>query len=161
MNAEKFHNPDHDHAQCTRELLERAARVCETAGARLTPLRRRVLRSVAENHRATGAYDLIDRLAESGPRPAPISIYRALDFLVGLGLVHKIECRNAFVACCHGEHEGNAVLMICDGCGVVCELDAGDELAQLASRARQHGFAPRHTITELTGACAACVQDGC
>ncbi len=113
MRITAFPEPGHDHSHCTRELLERAERVCLGAGARLTPLRRKVLRSVADSHRASGAYDIIERLAKTGPRPAPISIYRALEFLRGHGLVHKIESRNAFVACTHGEHDGDAVLLIC------------------------------------------------
>ena len=79
---------------------------------------------MAQSHSAVGAYDIIERMAEHGPRPAPITVYRALDFLLAHGLVHKIESRNAFVACSHS-HEGQpAALLICETCGTVSELDA-------------------------------------
>lgn len=73
--------------------------------ARLTSQRRDVLSCVARSHAAVGAYEVIDRMADHGPRPAPITVYRALDFLAAHGLIHKIESRNAYVACSHA-HEG-------------------------------------------------------
>ncbi len=133
--------------------------MCVRAGVRLTKLRRAVLQAVAGSHKAIGAYDIIDAMAQDGQKPAPISVYRALDFLVAQGLVHKIESRNAFVACCHGEHTGDAVLMICEDCGVVAEMDSGAELAALNVRAERHGFHARHAVTELTGTCGACAGD--
>ena len=84
---------DHDHDACTGDLVARAERVCARRGSRLTSLRRKVLVAVARSHEAAGAYDIIERLAAAGPPPAPMSVYRALDFLASHGLVHKIESR--------------------------------------------------------------------
>jgi Fur family zinc uptake transcriptional regulator len=92
-----FLDPHHDHAHCTADLIARAERTCERRGSKLTGQRREILASVAQSHSAVGAYDIIERMAEHGPRPAPITVYRALDFLLAHGLVHKIESRNAFV----------------------------------------------------------------
>ncbi len=65
--------------------------------------------------RCTGsAYDVIDRLArdgdarESGKRLAPISVYRALDFLVANNFAHRIESKNAYVACDRGRNASRA-----------------------------------------------------
>lgn len=159
MRATVFPERGHDHAHCTRELLERAQQACVDAGARLTPLRRKVLTSVAESHHAAGAYDIIERLAKTGPRPAPISIYRALEFLLHHGLVHKIESRNAFVACTHGEHDGDAVLLICDQCGIVAEMEAGDLVSDLEARAASLGFQCSVTMVEVMGCCGDCVPN--
>ena len=159
MLTDVFPFTRHDHARCLKSLLGRAEDLCGRAGVRLTKLRREVLRAVAGSHKAIGAYDIIDTMARNGNKPAPISVYRALEFLVAQGLVHKIESRNAFVACCHGEHAGDAVLMICEDCGVVAEIDAGPELTALNARAEQHGFHARHAVTELTGICGACAGD--
>jgi Fur family transcriptional regulator, zinc uptake regulator len=147
---------DHDHDACTGDLVARAERVCARRGSRLTGLRRKVLVAVARSHEAAGAYDIIERLAASGRRPAPMSIYRALDFLASHGLVHKIESRNAFVACSHGQHEGEAVLLVCDGCGAVAEFEAAASMAALADAARVTGFRPRRTVVELLGRCLGC-----
>jgi len=148
--------PGHDHAECTAELFARAERVCEHRGARLTGQRRDVLYCVAKNHAAAGAYDIIERMAEQGPRPAPITVYRALDFLASHGLVHRIESRNAFVACTRS-HEGRPVaLLVCETCGLVAELDAGTSCAELDKAALAQGFRAGRAMIEITGLCAAC-----
>lgn len=151
-----FPEPHHNHARCTAELLSRAERTCERRGSRLTGQRRDVLNCVARSHAAVGAYDIIDRMAERGSRPAPITVYRALDFLLAHGLVHKIESRNAFVACSHA-HEGEpAALLICEQCGTVAELDAPGVFAGLRDMAAAQGFAEQRTVIEMSGICAAC-----
>ena len=93
-----FHAPGHDHQRCTADALAHAERFCAERSQRLTPIRRRVLEVLLENHNPLGAYEIMDRAAASGTRPAPITVYRALDFLRENGLVHRIESRNAFVA---------------------------------------------------------------
>lgn len=148
----------HNHANCTAELLLRAERTCERRGSRLTGQRRDVLNCVAQSHSAVGAYDIIERMAGQGPRPAPITVYRALDFLEAHGLVHKIESRNAFVACTH-PHEGKpAAMLVCERCGLVAELDAPEVFDRLQSAARGQGFAVHRSVVELTGLCSSCQE---
>jgi Fur family transcriptional regulator, zinc uptake regulator len=148
----------HDHADCTAELLARAERTCERRGSRLTGQRRDVLNCVAQSHSAVGAYDIIERMAHLGPRPAPITVYRALDFLEAHGLVHKIESRNAFIACTH-PHDGRpAAMLVCETCGLVTELDASDALSSLEAAAAAQGFTLHRSVVELTGICAACAK---
>jgi Fur family zinc uptake transcriptional regulator len=151
-----FHDPAHDHDHCTSELIARAEQLCARRGTRLTPQRRDVLVCVSESHAAAGAYQIIERMAERGQRLAPIAVYRALDFLASHGLVHKIESRNAFVACSHG-HEGRpAALLVCEDCGEVAELDAPETFAALARETAQSGFAASHTVIEIGGRCGPC-----
>lgn len=155
-NKMSFPEPLHDHARCTAELLSRAERTCERRGARLTGQRRDILNCVAQSHSAVGAYDIIERMASRGPRPAPITVYRALDFLEAHGLVHKIESRNAFVACTH-PHEGEpAAMLVCEQCGLVAELDAPQVFEGLRKAASGQEFSVRRMVVELTGLCAAC-----
>jgi Fur family zinc uptake transcriptional regulator len=139
-------------------LLTRAEKLCARRGARLTEQRRDVLASVARNHAAVGAYEIIERMADHGPRPAPITVYRALDFLVAHGLVHKIESRNAYVACSHS-HEGTpAALLLCDACGAVAEFDAPETFTSLSRRAAGHGFKAERMVLELAGKCDHCAR---
>ena len=153
-----FLDPHHDHAHCTADLIARAERTCERRGSKLTGQRREILSSVAQSHSAVGAYDIIERMAEHGPRPAPITVYRALDFLLAHGLVHKIESRNAFVACSHS-HEGQpAALLICETCGTVSELDAPEIFERLTEKAKARKFSPAHTMIEISGTCGACAR---
>ena len=157
-NNMTFLDPHHDHAHCTADLIARAERTCERRGSKLTCQRRDILASVAQSHSAVGAYDIIERMAEHGPRPAPITVYRALDFLLAHGLVHKIESRNAFVACSHS-HEGRpAALLICETCGTVSELDAPEIFERLAGKAQAQKFSPAHTMIEMSGTCGSCAR---
>lgn len=155
-----FRATHHDHAHCTAELLTRAERTCERRGSRLTGQRRDVLDCVAQSHSAVGAYDIIERMASRGPRPAPITVYRALDFLEAHGLVHKIESRNAFIACTH-PHDGNpAGLLVCERCGLVAEFDAPAAFANLEAAATEQGFQVHRRVVELSGLCSACGREG-
>jgi Fur family transcriptional regulator, zinc uptake regulator len=155
-----FPAPQHDHDLCTADLLSRAERTCERRGSKLTGQRRDILDCVAQSHSAVGAYDIIERMAGRGTRPAPITVYRALDFLQAHGLVHKIESRNAFVACSHA-HEGSpAVLLICEACGLVAELDTPETFQALKHAAARQGFAEHRTVVEMTGLCSNCAKVG-
>ena len=91
---------------------------------KFTPIRRQVLGALLSSHRPLGAYEVIDELAKSMPRPAPITVYRALDFLMANGLVHRIESRNAYLACAAHDHDATSAVafLICERCGLVGEI---------------------------------------
>jgi hypothetical protein len=82
-----FPDPDHDHDRCSTDAMAVAEVLCLERGQRLTPIRRKVLAALLGSHKPLGAYEIIDRLAPKGPRPAPITAYRALEFLRENGLV--------------------------------------------------------------------------
>ncbi len=154
-----FPTPDHDHGRCAADAIAHAEAVCAAHKERLTPIRRRVLEALLASHAPLGAYELIDRLAQSGEggRPAPITIYRALDFLRDQGLVHRIESRNAFIACVH--HHENAdpvVFLICETCGAVGEATGSGIAEAIRSASRAAGFVPKTPVIEISGTCAHC-----
>lgn len=155
-NIMTFLDPHHDHSHCTSDLIARAERTCERRGSKLTGQRRDILSCVAQGHSAVGAYDIIERMAMHGNRPAPITVYRALDFLLAHGLVHKIESRNAFVACSHSHDGQPAALLICETCGTVAELDAPEIFRDIAEKAMAQNFTPNRTLIEMSGTCNAC-----
>jgi Fur family zinc uptake transcriptional regulator len=138
-----------------REASEAVGR---SRGGALTPSRQRILAILEREGRPLGAYDLIEKVAsETGKRPAPISIYRALDFLLENGFVHRLASRNMFLACGH-VHDARAamVFLICDHCGGVVEVTSKALQGSLAGLAREAGFAPRSTMMEIAGLCGAC-----
>src|SRR3954453_3718975 len=96
-----FQPKDHDHADCVAAALGAAERLCARRGARLTELRRRVLELIWRSHEPIGAYALLDRLGRERGRVAPPTVYRALEFLIAHGLVHRIASLNAFIGCVH------------------------------------------------------------
>ncbi|MBS7532823.1 transcriptional repressor [Ancylobacter sonchi] len=148
---------DHDHAACVADVLARAEACCDASGARLTPLRRRVLQTLAQSHVPLGAYDLVERLGTDGERPPPMSVYRALDFLVAEGLAHRIESRNAFLACGRA-HEADDVIvfLICERCGLTDEVASHAIGRDIAWATRAAGFTPRTPVLEIAGTCARC-----
>jgi Fur family transcriptional regulator, zinc uptake regulator len=152
-----FPAPDHDHDRCSADAMAHAEALCASRAERLTPTRRQVLAALAASHRPLGAYEIIDRLAERGPRPAPITVYRALDFLLAQGLVHRIESRNAYIACI-SRHQAGAmmVFLLCDLCGTVGEAPSSAVAKSLLAAAKSAGFTPKTPVVEIPGVCAHC-----
>lgn len=140
--------------------LESAAQACEGRGARLTDIRRAVLALVVESPGTVGAYALLDRLRAQKSNATPATVYRALDFLLENGLVHKLERLNAFVPCAddggHHNHEHAVQFLICRKCGTVAEMEDAT-IAQAISRAAgQSGFQPDSATIEVEGTCGRC-----
>src|ERR1700730_9383870 len=151
-----FPAPDHDHDRCASSAIAHAETLCAARAQRLTPIRRQVLEALLASHRPLGAYEIIDHLA-GDTRPAPITVYRALDFLRDNGLVHRIESRNAFVACVHHHAGGDPVVfLICEHCGTVGEATGGAVADALKHSCRAAGFVPKSPVIEIAGLCAHC-----
>ncbi|WP_440995142.1 Fur family transcriptional regulator [Arhodomonas sp. SL1] len=151
-----FPREGHDHEACVADALERAEGLCRERGARLTAQRRRVLELVWRNHRPAKAYDLMRALAE-GERPvAPPTVYRALDFLMELGLVHRLTSLNAFIGCGAPEHPHAGHFLICTACERVAEMEEPDVDGLLEAHAAHQGFRLQHQTVELAGLCPAC-----
>ncbi|WP_434360899.1 zinc uptake transcriptional repressor Zur [Parasalinivibrio latis] len=142
-----------------QQLLAQAQQLCEQRGVRLTPQRGRVLQLILSDNRAISAYELLDLLRETEPQAKPPTVYRALDFLLAQGFVHKVESTNSYIACRHlGKPEHCSQLLICDSCGNVDECHA-DELAEmLGLKADNHGFTVSHHVVETHGQCLHCQQ---
>ncbi|HEY4855471.1 MAG TPA: Fur family transcriptional regulator, partial [Xanthobacteraceae bacterium] len=154
-----FPTPGHDHNRCSDDAMALAEARCIERGQRLTAIRRRVLAALLDSHRALGAYDIIEQLSPSGLRLAPITTYRALEFLQENGLVHRIASRNAFIACVHNHNaEDPVVFMICEDCGVIGEASSAEVTATLAAAAQRAGFRPKSPVIEMTGICAHCMR---
>jgi len=151
-----FPAPDHDHARCASTALAHAEAQCAARAQRLTPIRRQVLEVLLSSHKPLGAYEIIERLT-GDTRPAPITVYRALDFLRDNGLVHRIASRNAFVACAHN-HAGDdlVVFLICERCGAVGEAPSGEVAEALKAASRTAGFSAKSPLIEIAGICSHC-----
>lgn len=161
MNSQPRTAPDaaHDHARCVEDALTRAEAICEARGLRLTPLRRHVLRLVWAGHKPVGAYDVLDALTEAGRRAAPPTVYRALDFLMEAGLVHRLDSLNAYIGCPDPAHAHSGQFLICRECHSVIELDASAINARIQEAAAGAGFRAEQQMLEVRGLCAACGPD--
>jgi len=151
-----FHRDGHDHESCVETALDRAAQLCGERGARLTDMRREVLELIWRGHEPIGAYDLLDALRAKHPGAAPPTVYRALDFLIGQGLVHRIESLNAYVGCNRPERSHAGQFLICETCGATAELDDPGIEAAVQRRAEALGFAVGRQTIEARGLCPKC-----
>lgn len=148
----------HDHTHCAGDVLARAEALAIAQGVKLTPVRRRVLEILLEDHRALGAYDVLQRLVAEGFGNQPPVAYRALDFLVENGLAHRIRRLNAFAACMHPGEAHAPVFLICRACNHVAEAPAATVRAALDQAAAAMGFAVERSNIEALGLCPACQE---
>ncbi|KAF0114517.1 MAG: Fur family transcriptional regulator zinc uptake regulator [Rhodobacteraceae bacterium] len=146
----------HDHAHCANDALERAEALTAATGARLTPVRRRVLEILLEEHKALGAYDVLARLTTEGFGNQPPVAYRALEFLVEQGLAHRIQRLNAFTACAHMGEDHAPAFLICRACHMVAEAEASAARLSLDADAARAGFRVERSTIEALGLCPSC-----
>ncbi|MEB8386524.1 transcriptional repressor [Rhodobacteraceae bacterium KMM 6894] len=148
----------HDHSDCISSAVASAEQHCAENGLRFTPVRRKALEILLQEHRALGAYDMLDRLRDAGFGSQPPVAYRALEFLVANGFAHKIERLNAFIACAHPGANHSPAFMICRQCQSVAEAQSAPARGALGHAARAAGFQIEGTMVEAVGLCPACVE---
>ena len=160
MSTKAFEH--HDHGDCVAAAVAAAEAACTRKKLRLTPVRRRVLEILAEEHRAMGAYDILEQLRTEGQAAHPPVAYRALDFLVEHGFAHKIERLNAFIACGHpGDGPGAShrpAFLICRSCQSVAEAHVPPADGKLGAQAAELGFKIERTVIEAEGLCPGCAE---
>lgn len=140
------------HRFCIHDALAHAEQVCHEAGARLTPVRRRVLELLWQSHQPRKAYDILAELSDDASAKPP-TVYRALDFLQEMALVHKVESLNAFIGC-NGGHEHQ--YLICQDCGDVADIHDSALAKTVRTKAGQKGFRVTSSIIEIKGHCEKC-----
>lgn len=149
----------HNHSTCVSDALSEAHALCASRAVRLTPLRAQVLELIWQNHKPLGAYSLMDMLAiASTRRVAPPTVYRALDFLLEQGLVHRINGLNAFIGCPSPGKKHQSHFLLCRLCGVAVEMDVGALTLNIQLVARNAGFSVESHSVEVVGVCPACAS---
>ncbi len=130
---------------------------CQTTPVDLTAIRTTLLDYLWQSRKPAKAYDMIDVLREKGiGAPKPATVYRTLDYLAGFGLVHKVHSLNAYIPCHHpGKHQ-SCQLLICDACESAQEFCDAELREIIPAKVKAMGFAPRSSIVEVYGNCAAC-----
>ncbi|MBL4894855.1 MAG: transcriptional repressor [Emcibacter sp.] len=147
----------HDHDKCIEDALHAAGEICAARETRFTPLRRQVLELVWSSHKPVTAYALLDMLSNTGKkRVAPPTVYRALDFLMEEGFVHRLESLNAFIGCPDPVHKHQGHFLICRDCRTVTELGDAKLMAYISKAAQAHGYSCENSMLEIMGLCANC-----
>ena len=154
MTTIGFH--PHNHAHCIDSGVTAAAKSCAAQGLQLTDVRRRVLEILLEQHRALGAYDILETLRAEGLGSQPPVAYRALDFLTKHGFAHKIQRLNKFIACSDIGGDHTPAFLICTGCDLVAEAHLETSTGRLSKAAAAVGFAIERVALEAEGLCQSC-----
>lgn len=155
-----FPSPAHNHESCVANAMATAEELCRQRGLRFTTLRRRVLMLVWDSHKPVGAYDILDSLSAEGRPAAPPTVYRALDFLIEAGLVHRLDSLNAFIGCPDPARSHAGQFLICRQCRTVVELDDRDIDTLVEDKAKELGFSAVHQMLEIQGLCSDCRSKG-
>ncbi|WCM22292.1 transcriptional repressor [Paraburkholderia bryophila] len=150
------HEPGHMHGVSQEAALTLADEYCRERGEKLTPIRRKVLELLLNSGRATKAYSLLDEMRQIHPGSAPPTVYRALDFLLTAGLVHRIESINAFTVCHDLTQCQHGILVVCQQCGNVTELHQPKLRQALVAQIEDAGYRLASDEIELKGLCSAC-----
>ena len=145
-----------DHKNCQQSALEQAEVICAERGSRLTDQRKLVLSLIWESHRPSKAYDLLEMMQQHDPSAKPPTVYRALDFLMEQGLIHRIDSLNAFTGCNHPNTHQDCYFLICIDCGTADECCSPTLTKAIHSAATLRDFSPGHTTLEIAGTCALC-----
>ncbi len=148
----------HDHEICIENAVVLAEKICAERGSRFTDLRRRILIMIWKGHKAVKAYDLLDQLANEGGSAKPPTVYRALDFLMEEGLVHKIESLNAYIGCPHPGENHVSQFLICDVCENVDEVSSPELSQAVLYAAKKADFSIQGQTVELHGKCKPCAK---
>jgi Fur family zinc uptake transcriptional regulator len=150
--------PGHDHNQCMNTAIKAAEQLCKNRGVQLTPIRHKVLELILNNHKAVKAYDLLDQIRPDNDSAKPATVYRALDFLLEQGLIHRVESLNAFVGCHCSTVQHDQLLLICTVCNNIEERPATAVIQALAEEMSTAGFSPQRKTIEIQGYCQNCQQ---
>lgn len=143
-------------ARQLERVLERAEKICEQRGVKLTGQRKMVLRLLCGAERPLSAYELLEQLRGRLKKPAPPTVYRALDFLQQQGLIHKLESQHTYVGCRYPEQPHASQFLICSRCGEVDEVESTAINQSLQQATEAAGFSTERPVVELVGLCAGC-----
>jgi len=156
MSARAAHAEHHHHSHNAKGFVREVSAACEKRGLRLTEIRLQVLELIAASDKPVKAYDLLDRLKDDRSNAAPPTVYRALDFLLENGFIHKLESINAYVSCHHPSVAHHVPFLICDECESATEI-CDERVARLLSdQAKALGFQARAQTLEVHGKCKRC-----
>ena len=103
------------------------------------------------------AYTILSNVQKKGIK-APPQVYRALDKLVEIGKIHKIESKNAFVACRNSDCEISkaTAFSICESCEIVDEISDVKLSKYLSSFNHKKGMKFKRFNLEFFGICKKC-----
>jgi Fur family zinc uptake transcriptional regulator len=151
-----FPKPNHAHSKCIDAAIENFERVTSSSHKRPGVNVRSVFDVLLGKHRAFSAYEIVEKLGARGKKLRAIQVYRALDVLLELGNIHRIESKNAYIACHNGNECQQPQLLICKSCDRVAEINSVPIEHSINETADASGFVLQGRQVELFGLCPNC-----
>ena len=121
----------------------------------LTKNQKIVLNLLQSSGEPLKAYSILDSLKKEGLK-SPLQIYRALDKLVELGRIHKIESKNSFIVCSNSNCASNTIFTICERCDKVKELKNNNLTAGMSELIKKNGPSITRYNLEFFVLCKSC-----
>ena len=104
-------------------LIKKAENFCLSNKLRLTTIRKRVLEIILESNKPSKAYDILKKIKGIGSEKPP-TVYRALDFLLENGLIHKLNSNQSYISCQHPNEHSECFFLFCKVCKNISECCA-------------------------------------
>ncbi len=146
----------HNHKDCISTSLFELEKYCKESNQKLSKVRRKVLEILLESHKALGAYEILDKLKANGFPSQPPVAYRAINFLLQVGFVHKIEKFNSYIACSNPGKFHKPAFLICRKCNLVSETNQKTSNQKIFLEAKNNNFFVENSIIEIIGVCQNC-----
>ena len=151
-----FPKAKHTHESCVARLNSHVAKIVDKSGKKFGANQLFVLDALIQDHKAISAYEIVERIAKTDRRLQPVQVYRALDGLLKLGLVHRLQSKNAYVVCSSIDECRAPQLFYCSSCERVAEISGGALPQHIARLAQENNFQLEHGLVELIGHCPEC-----
>jgi Fur family zinc uptake transcriptional regulator len=137
--------------------IEDIEALCQQRGVRFTPMRKTVYVFLLAQKSPITAYDALAKLQVQLKKAlAPPTVYRALDFLLEQGLIHRLETNNSYLACDHPGHHHDSIYLVCSHCGDTQEIEDADISQLVQKRAQEQRFQATKQVLEVAGLCGRC-----
>lgn len=149
---------NHNHQTCIKTAIAQAIEVCQAQGVRFTEQRRKILELVWQSHKPIGAYDILAEFSKKKQKAAPPTVYRALEFLLENGLIHRISSLNAYIGCAAPGHSHSGQFLLCVECKEVIELNEIKVDNVIQKSAEEYNFEIQNQMLEVTGLCENCKE---
>lgn len=146
-------------SQSLDQYLALAEKISEQHGIRLTKLRKMIFALLLQANAPVKAYDLIEKMRETGKVITPTTTYRILDFLLSEKLIHKVHTLNAYVSCSvEHQHEHSSLMVICSQCETTEEIDDTELTDTICHRLNNLGVSLKDNCIEIQGVCKKCQE---
>lgn len=148
-----------NHQECSSKAINEAKNICQEYGLRFTDSRKEVFEKIIANHAPTKAYDILDELQKDNKNVKAPIVYRALDFLMENGLIHRLHSFNSYVKCSHPKKHNHCYFMICNKCNSIeecCSLNLSKDIEKIG---KSKQFKIENVAIEIEGTCFECLEN--